>query len=137
MQRSVVSSGSQPLLIVFFISSKEWVYFRNIWGWTFKEKLPVLWKVKLFCLKDPFFTQLVFKSSLWIENHWWNVRIFIKNKSRSHLLEEMFRPPYSKSLWLRRAAFEMPLRHGVRGSSFKSPPSVCTKTVSSLFRQST
>ena len=44
-----------------------------------------------------------------------------KNKSRSHFLEEIFRPEDSKSLRLRYAAFEVQLCHGVWGSPFKVP----------------
>ena len=58
----------------------------------------------------------------------------VKNKSRGHFLEDIFRPADSKSLRLRSAAFEMQLSHGVRGSPFKHPPIVSTKTVSSLLR---
>ena len=61
----------------------------------------------------------------------------LKNKWRSHLLEEIFRSPESKILRLRRAPFEMPLSHGIWGSPFKRPPTVCAKTVSSLLREST
>ena len=61
----------------------------------------------------------------------------LKNKSRGHLLEEIFRHPDSKSLRLRSAAFEMLLSHGVWVSPFKRSPTVCTKTVSSLLREST
>ena len=61
----------------------------------------------------------------------------LKNKSRSHLLEDMVRPPDSKILRLKSAAFEIPLSHGVWGSPFKRPITVCAKTVSSLLREST
>ena len=47
-------------------------------------------------------------------------------------LEEIFWPANSKGLRLRSAAFEMQLSHGVWGSLFESPPTVCRKTVSSL-----
>ena len=60
----------------------------------------------------------------------------LRSKSPSHLLEEIFRLPDSKSLRLRHAALEMLHSHGVWGSSFKRPPSVCAKTVSSLLRES-
>ena len=58
----------------------------------------------------------------------------LKNKSRSHFLEEIFRPADSKSLKLRSMAFEIQLSHGVWGSPFKHDPTVCAKTVSSLLR---
>ena len=51
-------------------------------------------------------------------------------------LEEIFWSADSKSLRLKSAAFEMQLRHGVWGSSFKLRPTVCTKTVSSLLGES-
>ena len=57
-----------------------------------------------------------------------------KNKSQSHFLEEMFQSADSKSLRLRSAVFEMQLNHGVWCSPLKRPPTVCTKTVSSLLR---
>ena len=60
----------------------------------------------------------------------------LKMKSQNHLLEEIFWPPDSKSLRLRRAAFEMSLCH-VWGSPFKRVPTICAKTVSSLLREST
>ena len=59
-----------------------------------------------------------------------------KNKSRSHLLEEIFRLADSKSFRMRSAAFEMQLSHDVRGSPFKRPPAASAKTVSSLLRES-
>ena len=48
---------------------------------------------------------------------------FKKKTSQSHLLEEIFQPPDSKSLRLRHAVFE------------KSPPTVCAKTAFTLLRQ--
>ena len=39
----------------------------------------------------------------------------LKNKSRSHFLEEAFGPASNKSLRVRSAAFEMELSHGVWG----------------------
>ena len=53
----------------------------------------------------------------------------LKNKSQSHLLEEIFQPPNSQR-------HEILLSHGVWGSPFKRPPTVCPKTVSSLLRES-
>ena len=63
-----------------------------------------------------------------------NVRSSLKNKSRSHFLEELFWPVDSKSLQLRGATFETQLSHGVWGLSFKRPPTVCPKPVSSVLR---
>ena len=36
-----------------------------------------------------------------------------------------------------RSAFEMQLSHGIWGSTFKGPPTLCAKTVSSLLREGT
>ena len=60
----------------------------------------------------------------------------LRNKSQSHFLEEIFRPADSKSLRLKIPAFEMQFSHGVWGSPFKRPPTVCNKTVPSLLRES-
>ena len=51
-------------------------------------------------------------------------------------LGKIFWPAESKSLGLRSAAFEMQLCHGVWGSPFECPPTVCAKTVSSLLKES-
>ena len=61
----------------------------------------------------------------------------LKNKSRSHLLKEIFRSPDSKSLRLKQGVFEIPLSHGVWGSPLKCVPNVCAKAVSSLLRERT
>ena len=72
----------------------------------FKEKTSVSWKVKLFCLPG------LFLFNLWsYRGCEWKIigemlESSLKNKSRSHLLEEIFQPPDSKSLRLRSAAFE-------------------------------
>ena len=60
----------------------------------------------------------------------------LKNKSRSHFLEEILLPADSKSLRLRRAALEMKLSHGVRDSPFKRPTTVSAKIYSSFLRDS-
>ena len=61
----------------------------------------------------------------------------LKNKQRSHFLEQTFGPADDKSLRMRSAAFEMQLSHGVWGSPFQRPPTVCAKNVPSLLREST
>ena len=61
----------------------------------------------------------------------------LKNKSQCHSLEEIFRPPDSKSLRLRCAASEMPLSHGAWGLPLKRSPTVCAKTAFTLLREST
>ena len=58
----------------------------------------------------------------------------LKNKSRSHFLEEILRPADNKSLRLERAALEMQLSQGVRDSPFKHPTTVSAKIVSSFLR---
>ena len=60
----------------------------------------------------------------------------LKNKSRSHFLEETFGPASNKSLRLRSAAFEMQLSHGVWGQLFQRAPTVCARTVPSLLGES-
>ena len=60
----------------------------------------------------------------------------LKNKSRSHFLEEIFWPADSKSLGLRSGACEMQLSCGVWGSPFKPPPTVSAKVASSWLRES-
>ena len=60
----------------------------------------------------------------------------LKNKSRSHFLEEILPPADSKSLRLRRAALEMKLSHGVRDSPFKRPTTVSANIYYSFLRDS-
>ena len=61
----------------------------------------------------------------------------LKNKSRSHFLDETFGPVSNKSLRLRSAAFEMQFSHGVWGLPFQCAPIVWAKTVPSLLGEST
>ena len=103
---------------------------------TLKEKTFVSWKVKLFCMTVLFSSSMC--STRVCE---WKIigeilEFSLKNKSRSHFLDEIFRPEYSGSLKLVSAEFEMQLIH-VWGSPFKHPTTVCAKTVSSLRREST
>ena len=63
----------------------------------------------------------VFSLRLWMENHWWSVRVFIKKQITKLFLEEIFLPTDSTSLRLRSAAFEMQLSHVIWGSTFKRP----------------
>ena len=49
---------------------------------------------------------------------------------------KIFWPAGNKSLRLRSAVFEVELRHGVWGSSFKRFSTACAKTNSSLFGES-
>ena len=119
MQLTVVSSGSQLLLSnKFFVSFwvQEWVCFRNLLSRTFKEKM-----LPRVILHNNSFTQHLFNPRLWMENHWWNVRVFIKKQFTKPFFEEIFRPANSKSLRLRSAIFEIQLRHGVWGPPFKQP----------------
>lgn len=87
MPLTVVSSGSQLLLsnslLFYFKSKKEFIL--KICKVRHLKKKCASWKVKLFCLTGLFFTQYVLNARLWIENHWWNVRIssfWKQNKSR-------------------------------------------------------
>ena len=47
------------LMVFCFILSPSWVYFRNMWSWTIKEKMFVPWKVKLFCISSFFYPRCV------------------------------------------------------------------------------
>ena len=51
-----------------------------------------------------------------MENHWWNVKSSLKNKSWGHFLEEIFQPGDSKSLRMRITPFEAQLNFDVWGS---------------------
>ena len=64
-------------------------------------------------------------------------RVFIKKQiTKPSLIMKIFWPAGNKSLRLRSAVFEVELRHGVWGSSFKCFSTACAKTNSSLFGES-
>ena len=67
----------------------------------------MLWKVKLFC-KTVLFSPNVCST----QDYEWKIieemlESSLKNKSRSHFLEEIFRPADSKSLRMEVTAFKM------------------------------
>ena len=77
----------------------------------FRGKIFVSRKVKLFCLAG------LFKHKLKHKLRGELLESSLKNKSWSYLLEKICWPPDSKSLSLRRGAFEMLLSHGAWRSS--------------------
>ena len=92
MQLTVVSSGSQLLLtnsLLFYFKSKK-DFILKICKVRHLEKKCLSWKVKLFCLTGLLFTQHVLNARLWIENHWWNVRVFIKKQIMKPFFRKYF-----------------------------------------------
>ena len=137
MQLTVVSSGSQLLLsnsLLFFFKSKN-QFILEIYKIGHLRKNIYLVESEIILHNSSFFTQHVCNQRLWMENHWWNVSVLLKNKSWSHFLG-IFSPEYSKSLKLRTAVFEMQLSHGVLWFTIQTSPIVCAKTVPSLLRES-
>ena len=106
MQLTDVLSGSQLLFIFFNFILSERVYFKNMETRTFKEKMFVWWKEKLFCWTGLFLHNLCLTQSCESKIIGEMLESSLKNKSWSHLLEEIFQPPDSKSLRLRHAGFE-------------------------------
>ena len=120
-----LSSGSQLLLsnvFCFVLIPRTSLFQKYVKSAFYKENVCL---VVLFCIA-VFFVQRIFNTSLWMENRW-NVRVFIKNKPQRHFRRNILtcRQQKSKS------------SHGVWGAPIKTFPTVCAKTISCLFREST
>ena len=120
MQLTVALSDSQCLLsnsVLFCFKFKNefilQIYKVKYLSWK-KNVCPV--ESEIIVYNSSFLTQrVVFNPRLWMENHWWNVKVFIIKQITKPFLEEIFLPADSKSLRLKIKAFEMQLSQGVWG----------------------
>ena len=131
MQRTVVSSGSQLLLsnslLFCFKSANEFILEICKAGHLKKKRLS---QSEIILHNSHFFIQSMFNMRLWLENHQWNVRVFIIKQIMKPFLRRKYLGLQTIKFWrLGYTAFEMQLSHSVWSPPFQSSHGDCAKTV--------
>lgn len=130
MQTIYPQSGSQLFNSLLFRFKSKNEFIKKIYKVKqLKKNTFALWKVKMFCITVFSLNVRSAKGCEIFERLW----VFIKKTNYVTIFEK-------KNFVLQRVKsydWEVQLRHGVWGSRFTRPPTVCTKTGYSLLKEST